>query len=630
MKKCLPLLALLLILYKPQILVSQNTSYPYSHISLETLEDFANVTESWIKVKDVHFDLEEKGKMVIEEGTGVLLNTLGEKWISNLLTSFEHEDIEIEFDYMMAKGANAGIFLQGRYEIQMYDSWLKSNPQFSDNGGLYQRWNSNAESGKKGFHGQPPIVNVSKAPGLWQHMRIVFEAPRFDEDGEKIRNAIFREVYLNGVLVHNNIEATGPTRDAVFDTESRFGPIMFQGDHGVFAMKNIKYKLYESQNVELTDMILTSYDTIATLYDFEKRPVLYQKEIDLLDHSVPSKIDDFGGMVKGKIHVPEAGTYYFKLHLAWIPDDGPDGPNGGGQLIIDDSVVVAMDGTGTNGFGSIHLDAGSYDFNLKYYKSFRYGFAYKNDMLLGVEGPGIAYSDLHTPIVFNVDHSYNKHIVQTEGKITHQRGFYNDEGQIKTHTIAVGYPDEVSYAYDLEDAQLMSVWRGGFVNATGMWNDRGHSQTMIPNGSAIPLDLATRVVISTEDNSGNILSHISDPQYIGYELSSDNLPTYRYSFNEGELFDRIQMLEKNTGVWREISLDNASGQEKYKLVISTGKIIKELPNGMFAVGGKEYYLQFDEGDTPQLLEKSDGTVEVSITIPHSEEDTRRIGYSIIW
>src|SRR5690606_12598392 len=383
---------------------------------------------------------------------------------------------------------------------------------------------------RKGFHGQPPIVNVSKAPGLWQNMRIVFEAPRFDENGNKIRNAVFREVYLNGVLVHNNIEATGPTRDAAFDTESRFGPTMFQGDHGVFALKNIRYKLYESQIVELSDLVLSSFDIISIISDFEKRPVLYHKEIEQLDHSVPSKIDDFGGWIKGKIHVPKSGIYYFKLYLAWIPDDGPDGPNGGGELLIDDSVVVSMDGTKTNGYGSIHLDAGWYDFNLKYYKSFRYGFAYKNDFLLGVEGPGIAYSDLHPPVVFNVDQSYNKHIVGFERQIVSQRGFYNYKGDVKTHTIAVGFPGEVSYIYDLEDAELLSVWRGGFINATGMWNDRGHSQTMIPNGSAISLDLATRVVISTEDNSGNIMSHISEPQYIGYELSSDNLPTYRYSF----------------------------------------------------------------------------------------------------
>src|SRR5690606_30697958 len=149
--------------------------------------------------------------------------------------------------------------------------------------------------------------------------------------------------------------------------------------------------------------------------DFENRPVLYKKEISVLDHSVPSKVDDFGGLVKGKIHIPVEGTYCFNLSLAWIPDDGPDGPNGGGQLIIDDSVVVLMDGTKTEGYGSIYLDAGSFDFNLKYFKSFRYHFAYKNDFFLGVEGPGTAFTYLNSPKAFNFDQSYNRHIVQTKG-----------------------------------------------------------------------------------------------------------------------------------------------------------------------------------------------------------------------
>src|SRR5690606_13933318 len=158
-----------------------------------------------------------------------------------------------------------------------------------------------------------------------------------------------------------------------------------------------------------------------------------------------------------------------------------------------------------------------------YYKSFRYGFAYKNDFLQGVEGPGIAYLELHPPVVVNVDQSYSKTIVGFEGRIVSRRDLYNYKGDVKIHTIYVGFSGEVGHTYDLEDAELLAVWRGGFINATGMWNDRGHSQTMIPNGSAISLDLATRVVISTEDNSGNIMSHISEPQYIGYELSSDNL-----------------------------------------------------------------------------------------------------------
>lgn len=630
MSKSIHLLVLGFVFCNPLFLFSQVHSYPFSEISLETLEDFANVTESWVKVKDVYFDLNGEGEIVIEEGTGVLLNTLGEKWVSNLLTNFEHEDIEIEFDFMMAKESNAGIFLQGRYEIQMYDSWLEANPQHSDNGGIYQRWNENAERGEKGFHGNPPIINASKAPGLWQNLRILFEAPRFDEKGNKIKNGVFREVYLNGVLVQNNIEVTGPTRDAVFEDESSFGPIMFQGDHGVFALKNIKYKLYRSENIALTDMVLSSYDSIASIRDFDTRPVLYQRNIDFLDHSVPSKIDDFGGMIKGTIHVPKSGDYYFNLMLAWIPDDGPDGPNGGGQLVIGDSVVVSMDGTRRNGYGTIKLEPGSYNLNLKYYKSFRYGYAYKNDLLLGVEGPQISFANLNPPIVFNVDQSYNKIVLKSEGKILTQRGFYNDEGQVKTHAIAVGFPGNVSYSYDLDEGRLLSVWHGGFINATGMWNHRGSTQLMNPNGSVIVLDLETSLRTRSGDRSEKMVEKVSKPDYLGYEVSKNDLPIYKYTIDEVILSDRIRYLEKGRGLRREVVLENSPENQHFDFLITSRKRIEELPNGLYMVGDKEYYIQFDEGVVPELLKKTDGTVEVILPTDSSEEGKKEVGYSIIW
>ncbi|MBY5960137.1 DUF1080 domain-containing protein [Membranicola marinus] len=624
-------IVILIIFISSQIsLFSQFNSYPFSEVSLETLEDFANVTESWIKVKDVYFDLNGEGEMVIEEGTGVLLNTRGEKWVSNLLTNFEHEDIEIELDFMMAKGSNAGIFLQGRYEIQMYDSWLETTPQHSDNGGIYQRWNENAAKGKKGFHGNPPIINASKAPGLWQNLRILFQAPRFDEAGNKIKNGVFREVYLNEVLVQNNIEVTGPTRDAKFKEESSFGPIMFQGDHGIFALKNIKYKLYQSENITLTDMVLSSYDSIASIRDFDTRPELYQRNIDLLDHSVPSKVDDFGGVIKGKIHVPKSGDYYFNLMLAWIPDDGPDGPNGGGQLVIGDTCVISMDGSRRNGYGTINLEPGSYDLNLKYYKSFRYGYAYKNDLLLGVEGPQISFSHLNAPVNFNVDHSYNKIIRKSKGEIVTQRGFYNDEGDVKTHAVAVGFPGGVSYSYDLDEGKLLSVWHGGFINATGMWNHRGSTQLMIPNGSVIGLDLVGTFRKKSDIASNQTMDEVNVPDYLGYKVGTDDLPIYKYAMDEGILFDRIRYLEKGRGLRREIVFENYPDNQHFDFMITSQKSFKKLPNGLYMVGDKDYYIQFDNGIVPKLMEKNNGTVEVILPTNSSDEGEKVVGYSIIW
>jgi len=90
---------------------------------------------------------------------------------------------------------NSGIFLQGRYEVQVLDSY--QNPTYADGqaGALYGQW--------------PPLVNPTRKPGEWQTYDIVFEAPKF-ESGKLVKPA-YATVFLNGVLLHNHKELMGPT-----------------------------------------------------------------------------------------------------------------------------------------------------------------------------------------------------------------------------------------------------------------------------------------------------------------------------------------------------------------------------------------------------------------------------------
>jgi hypothetical protein len=90
---------------------------------------------------------------------------------------------------------NSGIFLQGRYEVQVLDSY--ENPTYADGqaGAVYGQW--------------PPLVNPTRRPGEWQSYDIVFEAPRFD--GGSLAKPAYLTVFLNGVLLHHRKEAMGPT-----------------------------------------------------------------------------------------------------------------------------------------------------------------------------------------------------------------------------------------------------------------------------------------------------------------------------------------------------------------------------------------------------------------------------------
>jgi 3-keto-disaccharide hydrolase len=167
------------------------------------------------------------------EGSGVLVN--GETGrTENLYTSAEHGDVVAHVEFMVPQGSNSGVYFQGRYEIQVLDSWRVEKLKHGDCGGIYQRW-----ADGKGFEGHPPRINASRPPGAWQSFDVVFRAPRFDASGKKVANAKFVKVVHNGVVVHENVEVTGPTRAAGFSDEKPTGPLMLQGDHGPVAYRNM-------------------------------------------------------------------------------------------------------------------------------------------------------------------------------------------------------------------------------------------------------------------------------------------------------------------------------------------------------------------------------------------------------
>ncbi len=61
-------------------------------------------------------------------------------------------------------------------------------------------------------------------------------------------------IILNGVLIHENVEITGPTRGALVDNEVAQGPLRFQGDHGNVAFRNITYKSFNQKALTFKDL----------------------------------------------------------------------------------------------------------------------------------------------------------------------------------------------------------------------------------------------------------------------------------------------------------------------------------------------------------------------------------------
>jgi hypothetical protein len=114
---------------------------------------------------------------------------------------------------------NSGIYLMGRYEIQVLDSFDNLTYPDGSAGSLYKQW--------------PPLVNASRKPGEWQTFDIIFRGPRFDEQGQ-VTQPGYITVLHNGVLVQNHAEIQGSTawdRAPAYSAHPPKLPINIQ-DHG--------------------------------------------------------------------------------------------------------------------------------------------------------------------------------------------------------------------------------------------------------------------------------------------------------------------------------------------------------------------------------------------------------------
>jgi hypothetical protein len=196
---------------------------------------------TWAAVEKVALNPGAPRDFTASPGEGVLLNSATSKTV-NLLTTPEFGDVEVHAEFVVPRGSNSGVFLMGRYEVQIFDSFGVQQPEYTDCGGIYARW---SKEEKRKIEGHPPRVNASKAPGEWQSFDIVFRAPRFDDSGKKIENARFVKVVHNGTVIHENVEVTGPTNAAAFSDEKTKGPLMLQGDHGPVAFRNLWVKEME-------------------------------------------------------------------------------------------------------------------------------------------------------------------------------------------------------------------------------------------------------------------------------------------------------------------------------------------------------------------------------------------------
>ncbi len=574
---------------------------------LNDLSLFKTTGKTWRVGANATADIRKANALTVTSGAGILANMSGDGG-ADLYTTTEYGDIDVELDYMMAKGSNSGIYLQGRYEVQLMDSWGVKNPTGGDNGAIYQRWDESRPAGQAGYEGYAPRQNASKAPGLWQQLRISFQAPRFDSAGKKIENAKFIRIELNGVIIHEDVDLSGPTRGAMSNDERATGPLRFQGDHGPVAFKNLKITPFDKPRPGFSDVKYAVYrgrfyDTL----DLKKLPPEAQGTLgNLSATSIQNVPSEFFIKYTGKIDIKEPGEYAFNLAV----------PGGRGILRINNQPLNQQ------GFlqrATINLPAGEFPFELLYAKTQDW-----TDRSLGiaVTGPGIREFSLGD--VISAGESVDPILVDAPVN-TVLRSFMDIPGGTRVvHAVSVGSPDKVHYTYDMDKGAIIQAWRGDFIDATPMWYSRG-------DGSSRPVGAVQRfgkpsftlAKLSSTDAPWVADSLVTDYFPKGYKLDKADVPTFRYLLGGTMVEDAIRALNNGEGLSREITLQNSTGP--YYARIAEGSAIEDAGNGLYVIDDKSYYVRIDDaaGAKPTVRDVSGNKV---LLVPVQQ----KLRYSILF
>ena len=553
------------------------TGFAQTQIPLNDLSAFKNPSINWTIEGGVTGNF-NGNVLTPTSGKGVMLCTLRNPRLTrtdDLYSVMEHGDIKMSLDFMIPTGSNSGFYLQSRYEVQIYDTWLKKPVIDNFCGAIYHRWDESRGKGNEGYEGHAPRQNAVKAPGLWNHLEVDFKAPTFDALGKKLTNARFNKVLLNGVLIHENIELLGVTRGSVLQEVAK-APFRIQGDHGQVAFKNIMYEIFEPSNVTFSPATYEYYEGLTKSIPNKSTPTS-TGTVAQPTSKLATTQNGFLLKFKGKFNVPEVGNYTFSSQ--W---------NGMGTLLIDKDTTI-------KGWYLQHeeqkkvkqLSAGEHTYSIIYMKDFSWR---KNGLAVFMQKQNSEKQAITertslpdpepTPLVE----------VKVNDQPVLQRSFMMHGNKKITHAISVGMPSGLSFSYDLNQGGFLHLWRGKFLDATQMWHDRGEPQTAEPMGTMITSNdkFPLAYLASAETAFPDSLTK-NDLKYKGYKIENTGSPNFMYEYKGLKVSDVTTPLDKFEGINRSLKFDGEAG--KLYALIAEGSDIIEVGTNRYSVDNQNYYVQ---------------------------------------
>jgi hypothetical protein len=554
-------------------------------LPLDSLAEFKPSGSNWQLAGGIGGDPRREPLLTPVAGRGVLVNIPTGMAHDSLATTWEHSDLELDLDFLLPPGSHAGLLLQGRYSLDF------------------------AEGGR--------------AAGLWQHLHLEFEAPRFDAAGVKTKNARFTKIVFNNFVTGENVEIAGRTLATAPAGERPFGPLVFTAEGSGVALRGIKYKRFDpALRVGVENLSYKLYPgEFSQVGSYESSPPKSAGVPESFAADAVLKTGKFALVLAGTFVVPRDGAYAFTAET-----QEPI------QLLVDGQAALkplAQSGLPV----ALNLSAGKHSFRLDFLhtNSRPPGFA------LSVEGPGLAPQLLtasraargrdnrpRTPL-----------LIEPGDRVRLQRSFVPYEPKKRLYAINVGTPARIHYAYDFETGAILRGWRGRFLDLFEMWDGRGDNQIAKPMGPSLTFN-AKPVVALLERTADRTVNDWPDaPEALwssqGYELEPDGQPVFLGKLASLGVRDRIAATPDGRGLTRTLNLSGRNTDWETWVLLAEAESVTPQPGGSgYIVGDRSYYIDLPADSAVQpIVRTRNGRQQLVVAVP-SNAITKPIVYTLVW
>ncbi|HKG06345.1 MAG TPA: hypothetical protein VKB19_07805, partial [Pedobacter sp.] len=383
--------------------------------------------------------------------------------------------------------------------------------------------------------------------------------------------------------------------------------LRLQGDHGSVAFKNISYTKFDKGHPVISKLKYLVYKgNLPQESDYERLKPEAQGTPSILTSNEVNLDNEFALKYTGILKINEPGEYAFKLSV----------PGGKGTLKV--GGIKAIETKDFKGEGVALLPAGNLPFEIFYIKNVDWA---KAALGLTVAGPGIREFLLSDANVTSMEAIDPILINASENRII--RSFTDLPGNIRVdHGVGVGSPKQLHYTYDLDYGMIVQLWRGGFLDATPMWHERGDGSSR-PAGSVQYLGKPAPGISRLTSTDAVWLTDTTGTGFKpkGYKLDRDGCPSFTYLIYGTSVSDVSKVMPGGQGLRRELSLGSSIPGAFIRM--ASGSKIEMVKSGLYNIDDS-YYISLESAGTEKPLVRSSAGMQ-ELIIPIKDKLT----YSII-